>query len=61
MEGFDRILCTNENWGKWLDMVAPMLQDIISGEIKLENMLSKRVFEWLVYETKKLFVGSWSL
>ena len=53
-----------------------MLPDIISGEIKLENILSMRVFEWLVilvgckiYELKELeaseseksFVGWWLL
>ena len=29
-------------------MAAVMLPDIISGEIKLENILSMRVFEWLL-------------
>ena len=53
-----------------------MLPDIILGEIKLENILSMEVFEWLVilvrwkiYEIKaleaseyrKLFVPWWSL
>ena len=53
-----------------------MLPDIILGEIKLENILSMRVFEWLVilvgwniYEIKALeeseyrksFVRWWSL
>ena len=42
---FDRILGTNENWGKCSDIVAIMSPDIISGEIKLENILSMRVFE----------------
>ena len=52
-----------------------MLPDIISGEIKLENILSMRVFEWLVIlvgckihgikeleasESKKTFDGWWS-
>ena len=46
--GFGRILGTNENWGKWSDLVVIMLLDIISGEIKLENILSSRVFEWLL-------------
>ena len=74
--GFGRILGTNENWGKWSDIVAVMLPDIISGEIKLENILSMRVFEWLVIlvgckiygikeletsEFKKSFVDWWSL
>ena len=52
-----------------------MLPNIISGEIKLENILLMRVFEWLVIlvgckiygmkeletdESKKSFVGWWS-
>ena len=68
------MLGTNENWGKWSDIVVVMLPDIISGEIKLENILSMRVFEWLVIlvgckihgikefeasESKKSFVGWW--
>ena len=73
---FGRILGTNENWGKWSDLVVIMLLDIISGEIKLENILSSRVFEWLLIlvgckiyrikeleasESKKLFIAWWSL
>ena len=57
-------------------MVAVMLPDIISGDIKLENILSMRVFECSVIlvgckiygikeleadESKKSFVGWWSL
>ena len=34
--------------GTWSDMVAVMLPNIISLELKLENILSMRVFEWLV-------------
>ena len=45
---FDRILGTNGKWGKWSDTVAVTLPDIISWEQKLENILSMRVFEWLV-------------
>ena len=67
---------TNENWGKWSGIVAIMVPDIISWKIKLENILSMRVFEWLVVliaykiyglqelearESKKSFVGLWSL
>ena len=70
------MLRTNENWGKWSDIVAAMLPDIMSGETKLENILLMRVFEWLVIlvgckiygikeleasESKKSFVGWWSL
>ena len=57
-------------------MVAVILPDIISGEIKLENILPMTVFEWLVIlvgckiygmkelessKSKKSFVGWWSL
>ena len=70
------MLETNENWGKWSDIVAFMLPDVISWEISLENILSMRLFEWLVIlvgfniyrkkelkasESKKSFVGWWSL
>ena len=70
------MLGTNENWGKWSDIVAVMLPDIMLGEIKLENIMSMRVFEWLVIlvwckiygikelrasESKKSFVGWWPL
>ena len=48
LEGFDRIFGTNKNWSKWSDMVAVMLADIISCVIKLENIFSMRVPEWLV-------------
>ena len=44
VEGFDRMLGTDDNWGKWSDVVAIMLSDIISWEIKLENITSVRVF-----------------
>ena len=47
LEGFDKIFGTNKNWGKWSDMVAVMLADIISDVIKLENIFSM-VPEWLV-------------
>ena len=49
VEGFDIILWTNENWGKWSDIVAVMLPDIILWKIKLKDKtLLMRVFEWLV-------------
>ena len=38
------MLVTNENLGKWSDIVAVMLPDIISGEIKLENVYSQWEF-----------------
>ena len=47
LEGFDRMFGTNKNWGKWSDMVAVMLADIISYVIKLEKIFSV-VPEWLV-------------
>ena len=71
----ERILGTNENWGKWSVIVAVMLPHIVPREIQLENILSIRDFEWLVIlvgsniygikeleacESKKWLVG-WSL
>ena len=42
----------NKNWGRlWgrlSDIVAVMLPEINSWETILENLLSMRVFEWLV-------------
>ena len=38
----------NKNWGRWSDIVAVMLPEIKSWETILENLLSMRVFEWLV-------------
>ena len=48
LEWFDKILESKTNWGSWSDMVAVMLPDNILCEIKFENILSMRVFEWLV-------------
>ena len=36
------------NWGRWTEMVAVKLPDIMSGSITFENVLSIRVLEWLV-------------
>ena len=36
------------NWGRWSEMVAVKLPDIMSGSITFENVLSIRVLEWLV-------------
>ena len=36
------------NWGRWSEIVAVKLPDIISGSITFENILSIRVVEWLV-------------
>ena len=38
----------NKNWGKWSDIVTVMLPDIILCETKLQNIMSMRLFEWLV-------------
>ena len=38
----------NANSGRWLEIVAVKLPGIMSGLIILENILSKRVLEWLV-------------
>ena len=42
------ILGIIENWGRWSEMVAIKLPDIMSGSIIFENILSVRVLEWLV-------------
>ena len=71
------MLGTNENWSKWSDIFVVVLPDIISGEIKFENILSMKVFQWLatlvgceIRGIKELqacelnktsFVGWWSL
>ena len=43
-----KILGTIANWGRWSDMVAIKLPDIISGSITFENILSIRVLDWVV-------------
>ena len=43
------ILGIIENWGRWSDMVAVKLPDIMSGSITFENILSIWVLEWLVF------------
>ena len=35
------------NWGRWSEMVAVKLHDIMSGSLTFENILSIRVLEWL--------------
>ena len=42
------ILGIIENWGRWWEIVAVKLPDIMSGSITFENILSIRVLEWLV-------------
>ena len=36
------------NLGRWSEMVAVKLPNIMSGSITFENILSIRVLEWLV-------------
>ena len=33
------------NWGRWSEIVAVKLPDVMSGSIKFENILSIRVLE----------------
>ena len=42
------ILGTIENWGKWSEMVAIKLPDVMPWSITFENVLSMQVLEWLV-------------
>ena len=37
-----------ENWGRWSEIVAVKLPDIMSGSIAFENMLCIRALEWFV-------------
>ena len=46
-ETLPNILGIIENWGRWSEMVAVKLPDIVSGWISSESMLSIRVLEWL--------------
>ena len=36
------------NWGRWSEIVAVKLPDIMFGSITFENIWSIRVLEWLV-------------
>ena len=42
------MLGTTRNWGRWSEIVAVRLPEIELGKIAFVNMLSIRVFEWLV-------------
>ena len=42
------ILGITGNWGRWSEIVAVKLPDIISGIITFENILSIKVLKWLV-------------
>ena len=42
------ILGIIENWGRWSELVAVELPDIMSGSIIFENLLFIWVLEWLV-------------
>ena len=41
------ILGIIKNWGRWSEIVAVKLPDIMSGSITFEKILSIRVLEWL--------------
>ena len=43
-----KILGIIANWGTWSEIVVIKLSNIMSGSITFENILSIRVFEWLV-------------
>ena len=47
-DGFENILGTNTNCGRWSNIVAVMLPEITSWEITLEIILSMSVLESLV-------------
>ena len=41
------ILGITANWGRWSEMVAAKLPDIMSRSTTLENILSKRLLQWI--------------
>ena len=43
-----KILGTIANWGRWSEMVAVKLLDIMSGSITFEKTLPMRVLQWVV-------------
>ena len=45
---FESTLRANKNWGRRSDIVAIILPAFTLWEIILENILSMRLFEWLV-------------
>ena len=47
-ETLPNVLGIIENWGRWSEIVAVKLPDIMSGSITFKNILSIRVLEWLV-------------
>ena len=53
------ILGTIANWGRWSDMVAVKLPEIMSGSITFGNILSIRVLEWLVILSGCKIKGMW--
>ena len=38
------------NWGRWSEILAAKLPDIMSGSITFGNILSIRVLKWLVIQ-----------
>ena len=57
LEWFDKMFATNKNWDKWSDIVAAMLPDITSCEMKMVNILSMKDFEWIVFLSRfKIYV-----
>ena len=48
IEGFDKTIGKNENWGKWLDIVAVILPEWEIPNWKKHFLLSLRVFQWQV-------------
>ena len=47
-EGLTNTLEAIRNWGRWSDIVAVILPDITSCDVRLQNMLSTGVLEWPV-------------
>ena len=65
-KGFESTLGANKSWGRWSDMVAVMLPDIILYESTFEKILSMKVLERLVslvdckvYGMIEFKIGNW--
>ena len=47
-EMLSNLLRNTENWGRWSEIMAVKLPDIMSGSITFENILFIRALKWIV-------------
>ena len=55
--GSANVLGQVKNWGRWFEIVAVILPEIMSFEITLLKILSIRVLEWLVCQLGRIIYG----